>query len=87
MHLIPKQNQRFVDKGSESAEALVDSISGSMNGQKRYTVRYREPSSRRIENCYYADDAFEARILAMEAVPYIKAHPHAIDLIRCEEFK
>ena len=55
-----------------------------MNDQKRYTVRYRDASSQRIETCYYADDAFEARVLAMEAVPYIKDHPHAIDLIRCE---
>ena len=58
-----------------------------MSNQKRYTVRYRESSWRKIENCYYAGDAFEARILAMEAVPYIKAHPHAIGLIRCEEPK
>ncbi len=56
-----------------------------MNDQKRYTVRYRDASSQRIETCYYAGDAFEARVLAMEAVPYIKDHPHAIDLIRCEE--
>jgi len=56
-----------------------------MNDQKRYTVRYRDGSSRRIESCYYAGDAFEARVLAMEAVPYIKEHPHAIDLIRCED--
>ena len=56
-----------------------------MNDQKRYTVRYRDARSQRIETCYYASDAFEARVLAMEAVPYIKDHPHAIDLIRCEE--
>ena len=56
-----------------------------MNDQKRYTVRYRDGSSQRIESCYYADDAFEARVLAMEAVPYIRDHPHAIDLIRCED--
>ena len=55
-----------------------------MNDHKRYTVRYRGASSRQIESCYYAGDAFEARVLAMEAVPYIKDHPHAIDLIRCE---
>ena len=55
-----------------------------MNDQKHYTVRYRDASSRRIETCYYAMDAFEARVLAMEAVPYIRDHPHAIDLIRCE---
>ena len=56
-----------------------------MNDHKRYTVRYLDGSSQRIESCYYAGDAFEARVLAMEAVPYIKEHPHAIDLIRCED--
>lgn len=56
-----------------------------MNVQKRYTVRYRDGRSQRIESCYYAGDAFEARVLAMEAVPYIRNHPHAIDLIRCED--
>ena len=56
-----------------------------MNDQKRYTVRYLDGSSQRIESCYYAGDAFEARVLAMESVPYIRNHPHAIDLIRCED--
>ena len=56
-----------------------------MNDHKRYTVRYRDASSRQIESCYYAGDAFEARVLAMESVPYIRDHPHAIDLIRCED--
>ena len=55
-----------------------------MSDQKRYTVRYRDGSSRRLEACFYASDAFEARVLAMEAVPFIRDHPHAIDLIRCE---
>tara|TARA_B100000073_G_scaffold259768_1_gene219576 strand:- start:249 stop:443 length:195 start_codon:yes stop_codon:yes gene_type:complete len=56
-----------------------------MNDHKRYTVRYRDASSRQIESCYYAGDAFEARVLAMEAVPYIRNHPHSIDLIRLED--
>jgi len=56
-----------------------------MSDQKRYTVRYRDANSQQIESCYYAGDAFEARVLAMEAVPYIRNHPHAIDLIRCED--
>ena len=58
-----------------------------MNDQKRYTVRYLDGSSQRIESCYYAGDAFEARVLAMEAIPYIRNHPHAIDLIRCEDVR
>jgi len=56
-----------------------------MQKQKRYTVRYRDANSNRIEGCYYADDAFEARVLAMEMIKYVRDHPNAIDLIRCEE--
>ena len=48
-------------------------------------VRYRDANSNRVEGCYYAGDAFEARVLAMEMIKYIKDHPNAIDLIRCEE--
>ena len=51
---------------------------------KRYTVRYRDANSTCLERCYYASDAYEARVLAMESVRYIHDHPHAIDLIRCE---
>ena len=56
-----------------------------MPNQKRYTVRYRDASSQQREGCIYAGDAFEARVLAMEAIPFIRNHPNAIDLIRCEE--
>ena len=58
-----------------------------MNDLKRYTVRYRESSWKKIESSFYAGDAFEARILAMEAVPFIRDHPHCIELISCEEPK
>lgn len=57
-----------------------------MPAQKRYTVRYRDADSTKRESCYYAHDAFEARVLAMESVRYIHDHPHAIDLIRCESY-
>ena len=56
-----------------------------MPNKKRYTVRYRDAGSQRVEECLYAGDAFEARVLAMEAIPFIRNHPNAIDLIRCEE--
>ena len=56
-----------------------------MPHMKRYTVRYRDASSQQREGCIYAGDAFEARVLAMEAIPFIRNHPNAIDLIRCEE--
>ena len=56
-----------------------------MSNHKRFTVRYRDASSDHQEECFYAGDAFEARVLAMEEIRYIHDHPHAIDLIRCEE--
>ena len=55
-----------------------------MTHHKRYTVRYRDANSNSRECCYYASDAYEARVLAMESVRYIHDHPHAIDPIRCE---
>tara|TARA_Y100001968_G_scaffold256237_1_gene242543 strand:- start:183 stop:380 length:198 start_codon:yes stop_codon:yes gene_type:complete len=53
-------------------------------GLKPYTVHYRTCENRRIENCFYALDAFEARMLAMEFNKYIHDHPNSIDLIRLE---
>ena len=50
-----------------------------------YTVHYRTCENIRIENCFYASDAYEARMLAMEFNRYIHDHPNSIDLIRCEE--
>ena len=60
-------------------------VDASMSVQKRFTVRYRDASSDHQEECFYAGDAFEARVLAMEEIRYIHDHPHAIDLIRCED--
>ena len=57
----------------------------SMNNLKPYTVRYRSFDNGRLENCFYASDSFEARMLAMEFNKYIHDHPNCIDLIRCEE--
>ena len=51
---------------------------------KPYTVHYRDFQNIRLENCFYAFDAYEARTLAMEFNKYINAHPNSIDLIRCE---
>ena len=56
-----------------------------MPNRKRYTVSYRDAGSQRLEGCFNAGDAFEARVLAMEDIPFIRTHPNAIDLIRCEE--
>lgn len=52
---------------------------------KPYTVHYRDFQNKRLENCFYAFDAYEARTLAMEFNKYINEHPNSIDLIRCEK--
>ena len=54
------------------------------NMLKPYTVHYRDFQNIRLENCFYAFDAYEARTLAMEFNKYINEHPNSIDLIRCE---
>ncbi len=36
------------------------------NNLKPYTVHYRDLQNIRLENCFYAIDAYEARTLAME---------------------
>ena len=51
---------------------------------KPYTVHYRNFDNNRLESCFYACDAYEARTLAMEFNKYIHDHPNSIDLIRCE---
>ena len=51
---------------------------------KPYTVHYRNFNNIRLESCFYAFDAFEAKVLAMEFNKYIHDHPNSIDLIRCE---
>ena len=38
---------------------------------KPYTVHYRDFQNLRLENCFYASDAYEARMLAMEFNKYI----------------
>ena len=52
---------------------------------KPYTVHYRDFQNIRLENCFYAFDAYEARTLAMEFNKFINEHPNSIDLIRCEK--
>ncbi len=53
---------------------------------KPYTVHYRNFQNIRLENCFYAFDAYEARTLAMEFNRYINENPNSIDLIRCEKW-
>ena len=52
---------------------------------KLYTVYYRDFQNLKLENCFYASDAYEARMLAMEFNKYIYDYPNSIDLIRCEK--
>ena len=56
-----------------------------MSFLKPYTIRYRDLHNQKLENCFYARDAFEARLLAMEFNKYINDHPNCIDLITCEK--
>ena len=51
---------------------------------KPYTVHYRNFENIRVENCFYASDAYEARTLAIKFNKYIHDHPNSIDLIKCE---
>ena len=50
-------------------------------GLTPYTVRHRNANGEKLESCFYANDAFEARLLAMEFNAYIRQHPNSIDSI------
>ena len=52
---------------------------------KPYSVFYRDFQNIRLENCFYALDAYEARSLAMKFNKYIYENPNSIDLIKCEK--
>lgn len=52
-----------------------------MSARRPYTVRFRTPDNNTLENCFYATDAFQARLLAMEFNRYINDHPNRIDKI------
>ena len=66
--------------------AFLQIIMNTNNTLKPYTVYYRDFQNIRLENCFYAFDAYEARTLAMEFNKYINEHPNSIDLIRCEKW-
>ena len=61
-----------------------NSMKKNNNTLKPYTVYYRDFQNIRLENCFYAYDAYEARTLAMDFNKYINDHPNSIDIIRCE---
>ena len=47
----------------------------------RYTVSYRDLANKKHELGFYAVDAFEARLLAMEFNEFVREHPRSIDRI------
>ena len=56
-------------------------MSTTTEGRIPYTVRHRNSNGEKLESCFYAIDAYEARLLAMEFNAYIKHHPNCIDSI------
>ena len=48
---------------------------------KHFTIRYKMSDGSKQEACFYASDAWEARILAMEFYEHIRRWPNSIDLI------
>ena len=50
----------------------------SVTDRRPYTVLYRTSDNITLENCFYASDAFQARLLAIEFNNYIKDHPNRI---------
>ena len=48
---------------------------------RRYTVSYRDLANKRHELGFYAVDAYEARLLAMEFNKFVREHPSSIDRI------
>ena len=46
---------------------------------KPYTMHYRDFQNIRIENCFYAFDAYADRTLAMEFNKFINENPNCID--------
>ena len=67
-----------------STNCKTKNIMNKISDLKPYTVHYRDFQNIRLETCFYAFDAYEARTLAMELNDYINDHPNSIDLIRCE---
>ena len=60
---------------------LQRSMASIAQGRTPYTVRHKTSNGEKLESCFYATDAFEARLLAMEFNAYIRQHPNCIDSI------
>ena len=72
--------------GWNISNCFLANLMNKNNMLKPYTVHYRDFQNIRLESCFYAFDAYEARTLAMEFNKYINEHPNSIDLIRCEKW-
>ncbi len=46
-----------------------------------YTISYLDSTRKRCEFCTYANDSFEARLIAMETIQYVHEHPNSINYI------
>ena len=51
---------------------------------KHYTVMYYDSEHHNQNICTYAHDCFEARLIAIETVSFIKEHPNTIKHILME---
>ena len=70
--------------GAASLQTDLKVVAWSMayfSHYKHFTVRYKMSDGSKQEACFYASDAWEARILAMEFYDHIKRWPNSIDLI------
>ena len=70
------------DSRSASLRRLLNqSMASIAQGRAAYPVRHKTSNGEKLESCFYATDAFEARLLAMEFNAYIRQHPNCIDSI------
>ena len=47
----------------------------------RYSVSYRDLANKRHELGFYANDSFEARLMAFEFNKFVREHPNSIEKI------
>ena len=43
-----------------------------------YTVRYTNQQAVQTDACFYATNAYDARLTAMELIPWVHDHPNCI---------
>ncbi len=53
--------------------------------RRAYTVHYHDHQHIEHEVCAFADDSYDARLVAIEMDKYLKDHPHAIDKISLKQ--